>query len=507
MGREELMRCLFFMLLRGLGVASLLVLATTASAAGVACPPACKGQTLNTPNFSHQDLVNANFEGATIVGGVFIRANLTGANFNNAIFKDVPGHPTQTPDFTFANLTNATFAGATFAAPTYFTYATLTCADFSQTNLANGNPVFGDEPLIYAYDRAKPDGCRMKFQGTTMNCEFIDDWRNFDLTGANVGACLTQFAGRDFSYAMMAQVSFRGAYLAGVNFSHAQLQNANLSKANLTGANMGNVFLSTGDNGAAAATLESAHLKNVNLSNAQLSGVNFTNANFYGTTTANSSQCVISKGFAQECATAKGATITGTSFTGAYLYGVDFTNATIKGANFAGAVLTGANFAGATIAGYPGSGAATLFSQAHLQGTNLSTTLTGVDMTDAFLDFGSGGNGLAIMLSGSLHNVFACGPLPCAPATGSDVCVAATYNLPTSVPAANQTIICPDGTTGNCGAAGAAGWKSSLSLKIGTAGNGTPQGWYQYWPATYTPKANSADVCNGVQNQPPVFPW
>ena len=274
------------MFVRGLGIATVLMLAAPATAAEVACPPACLGQTLNTPNFSHQDLTNANFEGATIVGGVFIRANLTGANFGNAKFQGVPGHPTQTPDFTFANLTNATFAGATFSAPTYFTYATLTCADFSQTDLANGNAVFGDEPLIYAYDRAKPAACRVKFQGTTMNCEFIDDWRNFDLSGANVRACLTQFAGRDFSYAMMAQVNFRGAYLAGVNFSHAQLQNANLSKANLTGANMGNVFLSTGDNGAGAATLESAHLKNVNLANAQLSGVTFTNANFYGTSAA-----------------------------------------------------------------------------------------------------------------------------------------------------------------------------------------------------------------------------
>ncbi len=501
------MPCLLLPLVRGLVVATMFMLAMTAGAADVACPPACKGQTLTTPNFSHQDLANADFEGATIVGGVFIRANLAGAKFTNARFQGVESHPTQTPDFTFANLTNATFVGATFSAPTYFTYATLTCADFSQTNLANGNAVFGDEPLIYTYDRDKPDACRIKFQATTMNCEFINDWRNFDLGGANVRACLRLLAKRDFSYAMMPRVDFSGAYLAGVNFSHAQMHGANLSRANLTGANMGNVFLSTGANGTGAAILESAHLKNVNLSKAQLSGVNFTNANFYGTNAANSSQCAIVKGFAQECATAKGATITGTSFTGAYLYGVEFTNAHIKGATFTGAVLTGANFAGATVEGYPGSGAATLFSQAHLQGTNLATTMTGVDMTDAFLDFGSGGNGLAIMLSGSLHNAFACGPSPCAPATGSDVCVAATYNLPTSVPAGNATIICPDGTTGNCGVAGAAGWKSSLSLKIGTAGNGTPQGWYQFWPASYTPQANSKDVCNGAQNQPPVFPW
>lgn len=506
MGREELMPCLFSMLVRGLGVAAVLLLAAPAIAAQVACPPACNGQTLHTPNFSHQDLTNANFEGATIVGGVFIRANLTGASFNQAIFQSVPTHPTQTSDFTFANLTNATFVGATFSAPTYFTYATLTCADFSQTDLANGNAVFGDEPLVYAYDRGKPAGCRVKFQGTTMNCEFIDDWRNFDLTQAKVRACLTQFAGRDFSYAIMPRVDFSGAYLAGVNFNHAQLQNANLSRANLTGASLANAFLSAGDNGAGAATFESAHLKNVNLANAQLSGVTFTNANFYGTSAASNGDCKISNaGFAQGCATAHGASITGTSFTGAYLYGVDFTNATIKGADFTDVVLTGANFASASIGVNPTNGAATKFIGAHLQGANLSTTIASGDATNAFLDFVAGGNTLLVMLSGSLHNVFACGPAPCQPASVADVCVVLAYGRPTSVPTGNAAITCPNGATGPCGAAGAAQWKSSLD--IGASGNGTSPGWYPFKAATYTSQAASADVCNRQGISAAVLDW
>jgi uncharacterized protein YjbI with pentapeptide repeats len=483
-------------LCQGLGVATALMLAVTATAAQAACPPACNGQLLTTPNFSHQDLTNANFEGATIVGGVFIRATLTGANFNNATFQSVPGHPTQTNDFTSATLTNATFVGATFAAPTYFTYATLTCADFSQTNLNTGNAVFGDEPLVYEhFPHVPPPACRTKFQHTTMNCEFIDDWRNFDLTGADVSACVTQLAGRDFSYAIMPQVNLTGAYLANVDFSYAQLQQATLSRANLTGASLANAFLSEGNNGAGAATLESAHLKNVNLSNAQLSGVTFTNANFYGTTAANSGGCVISNtGFAMGCSAAKGATITGTSFTGAYLYGVDFTNATIKGADFTGAVLTGANFASASIGVNPTNGAATKFIGAHLQGTNLSTTLTSGDMTNAFLDFVAGGNNLLVELSGGVHNVFACGPSACQPASGADVCVAVVYGLPTSVPASDALITCPNGATGNCGAAGGASWNSNLD--IGTSGNGPPPGWYPFKAATYTPKAALSVVCN-----------
>jgi uncharacterized protein YjbI with pentapeptide repeats len=479
---------------RGLGIAILLVLAASPVAA-VACLPACNGQTLTTPNFSHQDLTKASFEGATIIGGVFVRANLTGANFNNAKFQSVPGHPTQTPDFTFANLTNATFVGATFAAPTYFTYSTITCADFSQTDFSNGNAVFGDEPLIYAYDRSKPADCRVKFKGTTMNCEFVDDWRNFDLTGANVRACLPVLAGRDFSYAIMAQVNLTDAYLAGVNFNHAQLQGATLSRANLTGANLANAFLAINDHGAGAATFESAHLKNVNLANAQLSGVNFTNANFYGTNAATSGGCPISDtGFAQACSSAHGASITGTTFVGAYLYGVDFTSATVIGADFTGAVLTGATFASASIAVNPTTGAATKFIAAHLQGANLSTTIKGGDMTNAFLDFVAGGNNVLVELSGSVHNVFACGPSPCQPARGTDVCVAVTYGLPTSIPPSNAAITCPDGVPGNCGAAGTAGWKSTLNIEM--AGNGTPPGWYPFKAATFTPRAVASTVCN-----------
>jgi uncharacterized protein YjbI with pentapeptide repeats len=334
----------------------------------------------------------------------------------------------------------------------------------------------------------------VKFQETTMNCEFIDDWHNFDLTGANVRACLTQFAGRDFSYALMKKVNFSDAYLAGVNFNHAQLQKATLSRANLTGARLDNASLSTDSTGADAATFESAHLKNVNLSNAQLSGVTFINANFYGTTAAYPGGCTVSgTGFAQNCSTAHGASITGTSFHGAYLYGVDFTNATINGVDFSGAVLTGANFASAGIA--PAGGTSTKFIGAHLQGANLPTTMTSGDMTNAFLDFVTGGNILYVELSGSVHNVFACGPSPCQPAKGADVCVIVVYSNPTSVPASNPAITCPDGTTfGNCGAAGAAAWQSTLA--IGKSGNDTPPGWYPFNAATYTPIPKSADVCN-----------
>jgi len=521
---------------RWIPVAACLVVLTIASAQA-ACPPNCAGMTLTTPNFSHQDLTNADFKGATLVAPVFVRANLTGAHFDGATFKARAHFPAQVPDFTFADLTSATFVGAQFLAPTYFNYATLTCADFSQTDLATGAAVFGDEPLIYEPSAS----CPIKFQKATMNCEFIDDWRNFDLTEAVVSACDTQLGGRDFSGATFEGVDLTGATLDGSSFaganlrrarlvgaslqcttaaaggsaqcvdlSNAQLQGAILSRANLTGASLYSAYLSNDANGdiSQAATLENAHLKNVNLAFAQLSGVDFDLANFYGDTPANSAGCGTTgsnnSGFTKGCASAHGANMTGTTFTGAYLFGVDFTGAAIAGVDFTDAVLTGADFADASISASANSGAVTKFIGAYLQGTNLdrATSLSQADLTNAFVDFRSGGNILYAYLSGTDHNMFACGtPSTCDPAHGEDVCVEVRYGEPTTVPAGNATITCPAGTSGGngCGPAATDGsnaqWKSSLA--IGTPANpGPPAGWYED-QATYTPQAPADAVCNG----------
>ena len=469
-----------------------------------ACPPACAGKTLTSQNFSHQNLDHANFEGATIVSGVFVRATLTHANFNGATFIGIPGYPGQTTDFSFADLSNATFVGAKFQAPTYFTYATLTCADFSQTDISTGNAVFGDEPLVYFHDPNHPPACRTRFQHTKMNCEFIGDWRNFDLTASDVSACIPQLAGRDLSYSVLSQVDLSDAYLARTDFSFAVLQGTKLARANLTGATFYNAVLSNNDgNIELAATLEGAQLKNVNFASAQLGSVTFTNANFYGDAPANSAGCAttldngVKSGFTKGCASAFEAKMTGTSLTGAYLFGVDFTSATINGADFTDAVLTGANFSSAKI--NPSNGVPTKFIGAYLQGVQLDnkTALAGADLTNAFVDFRKGGNNLVIELSGAVHNTFACPPSPgLCPVSGADVCVWVAYGQPTSVPPANTDLSCPNPSLSRspCGAAGDAHWKSGLD--ISQTGNGPPPGWYLQ-DATYAPRTAMNAVCNG----------
>src|SRR3954471_19088 len=79
-------------------------LALHAASTQAACPPDCIGKTLTTPNFSHQDLSGVNFTGATIIGGVFVRARLVGAHFDNVTFKPGPGTPILVNDFSHADL-------------------------------------------------------------------------------------------------------------------------------------------------------------------------------------------------------------------------------------------------------------------------------------------------------------------------------------------------------------------------------------------------------------------
>lgn len=549
-----------------LTIAALSSPAAMAQAQPMACPASpssapgknFQGQTLSLANFSRMDLTNANFQGATLKGVAFIGANLTGANFSGATIID-SGHVAQATDFSFANLKQACFIGVRFNAPTYLTYATLSCADFSRTDMSNGNAIFGDEPLRYTPPVASPPSappsdpttsCRTAFRQSTMSCEFIDDWRAFDLTGARIGACRALLSKRDFSYARLADTDLTGVVLDGTNFAHAdlsravldgaslqclnptgttstlcvdlsysKLQGARLDKANLTGASLYSAFLSDNINASIsnAASMQKAHLKNVNLSYAQLSGVDFTSANFYGSTPANGpTRCGTTApndgGFTNGCASAHGATVTGTRFGSAYLYGVDFTAADIKGANFQQAVLIGANFAAATIGSF--SGARTTFAGAHLQGSNLDQVggTLDADLTDAFIDFRAGGNLISILLNGVNHNSFAClGPSTCRPARGQDVCVTVRYSRTTTLPPSNTAIVCPDGSpagASGCGASGSSNlrWKSSLRIDV-PANPGPPPAWYTN-DATYTQKSSDdAVICSGLSKNPRVINW
>lgn len=496
-----------------------------------ACPPSLvanghdyHGLTLALCSFSGQDLTNANFTDATLTGVVFIKTNLTGADFSGTTFADSGNASLQT-DFTIANLTNAKFVGAKFNGTTYLTYAKLICADFSQTDINNGNAVFGDTPL--AIDTTQ--SCRTKFQQTTMNCEFVAQWNRLDLSSAKIAACTDQLEtvqgnGHDFSGGLFAGVafdnldltastwtgavlehtSFQGATLdnatglsgttatpsrlsaakfnkasvQNVDLSNAQLYGAQFTNANLTNSSLAGSFLSA--NTAAtppietAAVFDGAHLKNVNLADAKLQGASFQFASFYGSFGGATPTFPCKT----NCATASGADLTGANFSNAYLFGVDFTGGTttINGTQFGSAILTGASFAGAQF--QVKGGAAPDFTKALLQGAifDSNADLVNTSLLNAFVDFGAAtnpnqGNILYLLLSADYTGFKGW-------SGQSTPCVQAAYGVFSAVPP-TVAMTCPDGNSTVCGVGKSApnanaNWKGGIAM----AGNQPVPGWY-----------------------------
>ena len=209
-------------------------------------------------------------------------ANLTNANFQGARIMSDETNPALAGDFSFANLEKTCFIDARFEGLSYFTNATLTCADFSKIDLSRHNVIFGDTQL--AFDRTRKD-CRLAFRSARMDCEFMKDWGKMDLSGADITACSSQFAGQDFSGAKLNDVDFGGANLNGTKFVQAELNRANFSEASLIGADLSH------------ASLVAAHLDLANLTNASLYAAFLSN----NTGTGNPQRRIAPPGTSEKC--------------------------------------------------------------------------------------------------------------------------------------------------------------------------------------------------------------
>ncbi|MEO8938160.1 MAG: pentapeptide repeat-containing protein [Burkholderiaceae bacterium] len=530
------------------------VLAVAAPAADTSpCPtraspavgPNFAAQQIVHRNFSHQDLTNANFAGATITGSMFLHTTLAGADFSGATIK----LDSIATDFSFADLTSACFKGTTFDGTTYFTYATLTCTNYSSTDLSN-NVVFGDGGLTF-----NAQACRPAFRNATLNCEFFAQWNALDISGANIAACNALIKpGHDFGGGQMAGVVFDGMDLTGsrwqgtvlenasfvgatldnatglagssgaparlagarfnnasvrnVDFSNAQLYGANFTRANLENSRLQGALLTNNPGGsppiAAASSFDNANLKNVDLSGAKLDSASFRSANFYGSfnvlahgppagfpcqTETKSCGTTGVTGFTCSCATARGADLTRADFNGAFLYGTDFggTGTKINGTDFSGAVLVAANFNGASFAVDTQGGAPPKFGGAFLQGADFTgAALNNTPLTNAFIDFRSAGNQMQLLLDGK-HTTFRGWK-----AQSAQVCVQADYSLfVTKLPMTTSTMTCPDGNTyaSGCGMPASSRWRSPIDIATND-----PPGYYVNNP-TFG-KANQNASCN-----------
>ena len=389
-----------------------------------------------------------------------------------------------------------------------------------------------------------------------MNCEFVAQWDQLDLTSAVISACVSQLQtvtgqpGHDFSggeyssvifdnlnltgskwtNAVLEHASFQSATLdnatglsgttavpsrlSAVKFNKASVQNVDMSNAQLYGADFTNANLSNSSLAGSflsantkamppietAAAFDGAHLRNVNLANANLQGATFQFTSFYstfgGATPAFPCKTNI-------CATASGADLTGTNFSNAYLFGVDCTGATtiINGTIFGSAILTGASFAKAKL--QVNGGAAPDFTKALLQGTifDSNANLANVSLLNAFVDFGAASNGnqgniLYLLLSTDYTGFrgWSGAPKPC---------VQAAYLNFSALPA-SVSLTCPNGNSMVCGAGTSApnfnaNWKSAIPM----ASNTPVPGWYAA-DATYdkTPMDPSVICGNGANVDP-----
>lgn len=379
------------------------------------------GKTLRFCNFARAQLAGANFSKATLMGVVFDGADLSGATFDHAVIAD-SGRPELPTDFSFANLRQATLTNMTVKGRVYFTYADLTCASFALNDASDSKPppldltspmiVMGSPLKINAAGVTCANSARTSFAGVTMSCDFMGQWNQLDLTGANVQACASALttpkggSGYDFSGGLYSGVRFdgldltasrwTGAVLEGtsfqgatldnatgfsgskaqrarlsnalftdasaqnVDFSYAQLYGAKFTYANLTNANFEGAYLISNKDGQpkalSPADFTGAHLQNASLVGAELEGVTFEFASLYskpagvaGTTAGLS--CGLSKSSTSPCPHPTGATCHCATVAGANLTGTDFGSAYLYGVDFSGATLNGTKFGSAVLVG------------------------------------------------------------------------------------------------------------------------------------------------------------
>lgn len=512
------------------------------------------GRSLSFPNFSGQDLRNANFVGATLVSPMFIRADLRGANFCGATFVDSqqPQSAVMPADFTLAKLGGASFVNAQFNGVTYLTYADITSADFSATDISNTDRVIFGPRLTFTPADGTAVPTRPAFRGTVMSCEFLAQWNVLDLSSATISACAEQLQtvagkpGHDFSGGIYSGVQFDGLDLTGsrwtgavleyasfqkatldnatglngtpgapsrlsaakfnnasiqnVDLSNAQLYGANFTNANLTNSSLAGAFLSA--NTAAvppietAAHFDGAHLKNVNLSNAQLQSAKFPFASFYGSYggAAPSFPCKTTcarPGFTCACATASGANLTGTDFSNAFLFGVDFTGATT--------IVNGTNFGSAILTGasFAGAkfqvagGAAPDFTQALLQGATFDANANLVNTS--FLNaFVDFGAKTNPNTGNVLYLLLGSAYTGFRGWSGASApCVQTVYANFTAAPS-QASMTCPNGSSAVCGAGKTTASLANWKSSIRMAANAVP-GWYLA-DSTYDPAPSDTSL-------------
>ncbi|BDV40333.1 hypothetical protein DSM21852_35860 [Methylocystis bryophila] len=481
----------------------------------IAAAPSCPSSTGTGHNYAGQDLtdhnfsadpagslVGANFKGAKLSGAVFAGQDLTNASFESAKLD-----PSIRPvDFTSSKLANTCFIGAVLD-ETDFTYADITCADFSYTSLMKAT--FGPIQNIHA-----GGNCRTKFVGATLDVHLISNdasgrsnWSQSDFTAANfqnLSPSTFNLRGKDITGAILKLTSFigidmTGANLTDVDFSKAVLTKAKLDQTAINGAKFYNAQAGSatficaqayGNSGGkklpdntpcppaptssdslkpvdftfaglsnatfTAATLDHAIFAGANLNTGTLPNSSLVQANLQATDTPDGPSGPANVQFALFSNTDfTNAQLGSVVFSGGVLTSAIFDNTTLNGTTFNSAIMPDASFITATLQSVDFSGAnlqAAKFNGVRVHAPSgggfaahfTCAQLGGANFKDAVIAAADFGN--AVMPADS----------DCCPASkgGQPWCgvVDATQQTygPVTFPILNSPSTCPNGDTGQC---------------------------------------------------------
>ncbi len=345
-------------------------------------------------NYANMDLTNADFRGTDLTGTIFDGADLTGANLAGAILAANGPSPTS---FSEANLTNAcldtvTINGSAAQIGADFQFANLTCTGITGSDITWA--AFGPEIQAAPTDGA----CRTSFGHTVLTCEFMNQWKDLDLSYADVSACKDRLAGFDLTNAVMEGVQFPYFDLTSTDFSGADVSYANFYSATLSHALFTSANLQF-------ATLSSAQANSADFTNqAQLSGATLSYGNFesakFNTAFFEQSNDIpaATMSFGDfHLADFTQAAMVGVNLSGASLYdGTILASATIQNSNFSNSTLWNLNLKSAKLSGITFDYAnlinadlsgATLVNSGNYRAASLvKSNLQGVDLTETNLD-------------------------------------------------------------------------------------------------------------------------
>jgi uncharacterized protein YjbI with pentapeptide repeats len=470
--------------------------------------PTCGTGTGGGTSFVGQTLTNTNFRAypaKSLVGADFTNAQLSGAKFDgqdltNAKFQRANLGPTDGPvTFTNTTLTNTCFVGAILD-QTDFSFANITCADFSSTSLIQAT--FGPLQNILP-----GNSCRTRFNSATLAVTMINtsNWGNSNFTAANfvnLSPATFNLIGADITGAILAQVTFTGIDMTGANLTNVDFTSAILNNAKFLGATINGANFTSAKAAAATFTCVQGYgnsggqrkpdgstcptaptsispTTGVNFSLAALKGADFTaatldhavmvQANLTGGTFGNAS--LVQASLQSQSSQTGPAVVQFTTFSGA-----NFTNAQLAGVDFSGATLTGTKFDNTTLSG-------TSFANAVMPGASFqSSTLQSVNFSAAILQSAKF-NGVKIQappVGAGFGATFACGQLggadftnasiaatnfgnavmpaaaACCPAKGGSAAWCGYVNAtgqtygPVIFPPLTVPVTCPDGTNGLC---------------------------------------------------------